>query len=84
MKYAAIIDKSYHVEGDERSRTNPGHGYPAHDVSYKEFKPFGSKEEMEEWVLSEESMVFNKAKYKIIQYGEMVVSSTIKVEVKVK
>ena len=25
---------SVHVEGDERSRTAPGHGYPAHTVSY--------------------------------------------------
>ncbi len=23
--------ETHHVEGDERSRTNPGHGYPAHD-----------------------------------------------------
>jgi len=32
-KYLLVIFKTttYHVEGDERSRTNPGHGYPAHD-----------------------------------------------------
>jgi len=30
---AIIIFDSIHIEGDERSRTNPGHGYPAHDVS---------------------------------------------------
>jgi hypothetical protein len=28
-------ERSVHVPGDERSRTHPGHGYPAHDVSFR-------------------------------------------------
>ncbi len=28
--YAIITGDSVYIEGDERSRTNPGHGYPAH------------------------------------------------------
>jgi len=32
-RYLIFIFKTrnIHYEGDERSRTNPGHGYPAHD-----------------------------------------------------
>jgi hypothetical protein len=29
---------SVHIEGDERSRTNPGHGYPAHTDTYDTFQ----------------------------------------------
>ncbi len=35
-KHFAILiftTSTAHVPGDERSRTNPGHGYPAHDVT---------------------------------------------------
>ena len=27
--YAVIVERSVYIPGDERSRTNPGHGYPA-------------------------------------------------------
>jgi len=27
--WAILEDSSIHIPGDERSRTNPGHGYPA-------------------------------------------------------
>ncbi len=28
--WAIITESSYYIPGDERSRTNPGHGYPEH------------------------------------------------------
>lgn len=28
--YAIILFGSIYIDGDERSRTHPGHGYPAH------------------------------------------------------
>lgn len=31
--YAIVEFSSIHVPGDERSRTNPGHGYSAHTES---------------------------------------------------
>jgi hypothetical protein len=39
--YAIITSDSIMIPGDERSRTNPGHGYPEHTVesiSYMTFK----------------------------------------------
>ena len=38
--FAILIFKTSrtHVPGDERSRTNPGHGYPAHDVTNKSYE----------------------------------------------
>ena len=45
--YAIIEFSSYYVEGDERSRTNPGHGYPGHSENKAEYIVFDSKEEWE-------------------------------------
>ena len=38
--YAIIIfdERHIHHEGDERSRTNPGHGYPAHTETINDFQ----------------------------------------------
>jgi hypothetical protein len=83
-QYAAIISSSYKVEGDERSRTNPGHGYPEHTVQYNEFLTFNDRETMQRWLEYEESKIFNKKSYKIIEYIELTIKSTITIETKVE
>lgn len=52
--YAVLEESSTNVyhEGDERSRTHPGHGYPAytetiHSIDYKSFK---DEEELKFWL----------------------------------
>ena len=42
---AILMPKSTHVPGDERSRTNPGHGYPAHTEQSWEIQLFPNEEE---------------------------------------
>lgn len=50
--YAIIKDSSHtiHHEGDERSRTNPGHGYPAYDerIESISFEAFTNKTQWED------------------------------------
>jgi hypothetical protein len=48
--YAVFVQSSYYVEGDERSRTNPGHGYPAHTVSYTDVIRFKDEAELKAWI----------------------------------
>ena len=45
--YAILYPESITIPGDERSRTNPGHGYPEHSVDYWRIEMFASKEEWE-------------------------------------
>ena len=80
--YAAFIQDSYHVEGDERSRTNPGHGYPAHTVSYVKVEEFQNEEEMRRWVERQEKSAYSK-KYRIVKCTPMEVRTTVNVEVSV-
>lgn len=67
---AALVFKSesiYH-EGDERSRTNPGHGYPAYTETVRtvEYTTFANKTEMEQWVIKAET-THPKPKYRLIE-----------------
>jgi len=38
--WAIITTSSHYIPGDERSRTNPGHGYPASTVTSIEYQAF--------------------------------------------
>lgn len=56
--YAVLVYEStnVHHEGDERSRTNPGHGYPAYDETVNTFEHWvtESKEEWESFVKAQD------------------------------
>lgn len=43
--FAIIEFSSYYVEGDERSRSCPGHGYPGHSENKAEYIVFESEAE---------------------------------------
>lgn len=45
-KYLLIDSTSVLIPGDERSRTNPGHGYPEHTVTYPVLKWFDTEKEV--------------------------------------
>jgi hypothetical protein len=45
--YAILVFSSVHIPGDERSRTCPGHGYPAHNEQVCQYLVFESKEAWE-------------------------------------
>jgi hypothetical protein len=69
--FAALVFKTnsiYH-EGDERSRTCPGHGYPAHTETIHsiDYISFGSKEQMDAWVVKAETASYDKPKYSLIE-----------------
>ena len=45
-KYLLIEKESIYIPGDERSRTNPGHGYPAHTQEVERTKLFDTEAEL--------------------------------------
>ena len=48
--FAVVYVETHHVDGDERSQANPGHGYPAHTLSYNVFLEFDSEDKFRDWV----------------------------------
>jgi hypothetical protein len=80
---AALVFKTqtiYH-EGDERSRTNPGHGYPAYSETTTsiEYIPFKNKEEAESWVIENERRTYDKKVYRIIKSNPVTVKTSLDV-----
>lgn len=80
--------KTVYVEGDERSRLAPGHGYPAHTDSYNSFQYWACRdrqamEDALEYMRSEqEKNVYQEKKpYTVIRARPAAVKTTIKVEV---
>ena len=49
-KYIAVFKRTQIIPGDERSKTNPGHGYPETTFEYDSIVWFTTTEEMRKWV----------------------------------
>lgn len=75
--YWAIIKNvtTYH-DGDERSRTNPGHGYPAHTTTAMVYKPYETEVE----VLDALERKSKHENWMVIQAAPMVIKTTTQLE----
>jgi len=65
--FAAIIFSSIFIPGDERSRTNPGHGYPERYDTKIEYIVFADEDDMGKWVAMEETSQYSRHDYVIIE-----------------
>lgn len=81
MKYAVIYKDAVYVPGDERSRTNPGHGYPGGNHEYNTIQEFNTKEELIEWVTKNGEVYGRNKKYRAIQFYDLVVEKTVSFKV---
>lgn len=48
--FAVVYADTIYIPGDERSRTNPGHGYPESYETRHVYKPFKDQAELEAWI----------------------------------
>lgn len=55
--WAILKTGSIYVPGDERSRTNPGHGYPASTEYHIDYEVYLTREK---WVKAVEELEFSK------------------------
>lgn len=52
IEYIVITKSSMYIPGDERSRTNPGHGYPERYEEVQNVRRLRSKQELESYILA--------------------------------
>lgn len=76
LKFAVVYNESVYHEGDERSRTHPGHGYPAYTETLQLFKEFKNENDLKDWIKRNERRVF-----KVIKYEELKVKTEIVINV---
>lgn len=76
-QYAIIEFGSIFIPGDERSRTNPGHGYPERYETTTNIIVFSSKDEWEKEIAIRVSRAYSKDNFKAV------IIKPVKVETKV-
>lgn len=77
FKYALIEKVSTYIPGDERSRTNPGHGYPEHYETSTRFAEFPNKQALLEYL--ERIGTSRASRLRIIKFQDVKVSVDITV-----
>lgn len=75
-KYAVIYSETIHHEGDERSRTNPGHGYPAYTETVETLKTFENEAALKAWI-EINNRGYGSKSFKAIKYVELKVSTEV-------
>jgi hypothetical protein len=80
--YAILHPESMTIPGDERSRTNPGHGYPEHSVDYWKIETFRDRAEWEaEITRLSQSTGYYRREFKAVVMNPVTVKTTISIAV---
>lgn len=79
--FAVIYVTSVTVPGDERSRNNPGHGYPEHTVDTDTIHRFPSEEKFKEWIEKEEKKQYGKRLYQAIRCTPITITTTVNIDI---
>lgn len=82
--YAILTPESTTIPGDERSRTNPGHGYPEHTVYSWNMEVFTNEEDWKAKIieLSTPGRYYHKREFRAIKCVSAKIETSIKVDVK--
>jgi hypothetical protein len=78
--YAILEKRSISIPGDERSRTHPGHGYPASTEEVWDYIVFKNREEWETEVKKRAGSVFGSKDFVAISATPATVRTTFEVE----
>lgn len=80
--YAILEQRSISIPGDERSRTHPGHGYPASTEQVWDYIVFKDRDEWETEVKKRMASEFGRKDFMAISATPATINTTIQVEVK--
>lgn len=80
--YAILEQRSISIPGDERSRTHPGHGYPASTERVWDYIVFKDRESWESEVKKRHGLVFGNEDYVAISAIPAKISTSIQIVVK--
>lgn len=78
--FAALEFSTITIPGDERSRKNPGHGYPEEQRVVARYIQFDNEEAMKKWVMDKKSG-HDKENYCILEAQKLEVRLSMVVEV---
>ena len=77
--WAIITTSSYTVPGDERSRTNPGHGYPEHTVETIQYDAYT---DFDKFTAEVQRLTLRNSKFRAVHVQPMSIDVSVSVKVK--
>lgn len=80
--YIAIKEASINIPGDERSKSAPGHGYPAHSFKYPDIIELSNMEAVRDWI-SEQGYT-NTKNYRLLKCTELQVFTKVSYQIEEK
>jgi hypothetical protein len=80
MMWLIITKQRVYIPGDERSRSNPGHGYPASYESYDSVEKFETNQ-FEKYKNRLRDLILNKTPYETYKAESVTVSHTIELNI---
>lgn len=83
VHWVIIKNDGVRIPGDERSRTNPGHGYPEHTQNYLSYEVYLTQEKLLEAIKELEKPHYggNRTAYKVLQVTPVKVKTELKISV---
>lgn len=78
---AIISTTTIYIPGDERSRTNPGHGYPESTETVITYEVFTDRKKWEEEIQRRVTSPYSKA-FKAVEVKPAEITTTVSVTVK--
>lgn len=78
--YAIITFSSVTIPGDERSRTNPGHGYPEHTEETINYQAFLEKEKWETEVIRLTNSKYSSGNFRALKVTPATITTKVNVE----
>lgn len=80
--FAIFESRTITIPGDERSRTNPGHGYPESTESFISYEAYFTKEKLLAAIKKLEDYSYSKKAYRVVKVTPMSVNVSLSVDVK--
>ena len=81
--YVIMQFSSIYVPGDERSRTNPGHGYPGRSEPIVQYISFTDKDEWEKEIRGLVEATYGKKEFVALYVKRATISTEVKVGIEV-
>lgn len=78
--FLIITTRSVYHEGDERSKTNPGHGYPAYSEDVDAVQEFSNDQE-NEFKTKVQQLTLSKKSFKAYSANRLTVTTLVQVEI---
>lgn len=79
--FAIFESDSYYTEGDERSRTYPGHGYSATTTNFIKYEAYFTEQRLLMAIKEKEESSYSRKSYKVCKIIPLTIQKTLAISV---